>query len=164
MGRYGLGTARTFADYETYAGISFGHRRLQDYTLLNGTPPNPPAGQSWPEQVHDRRVAIKLDLSQLPAPAVKDPTCWFVAVYDNDGRRLHRRDATAGELADLLADDHSHVTLTREFPSEAAPASWTVRPHSASAGWLEPVTGAISDCAGSPGPDDRPASTSLDLS
>ena len=106
---------------------------------------------------HDRRVAIKLDLSQLPAPAVKDPTCWFVAVYDNDGRRLHRRDATPSELAEMLKDDDGHVTLTREFPSEAAPASWTVRPHSASAGWLEPVTGAISDCAGSPGPDHRPA-------
>jgi hypothetical protein len=155
--RYGLGTARTFTDYEAYAGISFGHRRFQDYTLLNETPPNPPASPSWPGQVQDRHVAIEVDISQLPAAAVKDPTCWFVAVYDNDGRRLHRRDATPSELADLPADDHGHITLTREFPSEAAPASWTVRPHSASAGWLEQVTGAISDCAGTLGPDDRPA-------
>ncbi len=145
VGPYGLGTARTFADYEGFAGISFQHRCFQDYTRLNGIPPNPPASPNWPEQVEDRRVAIELDRSQLPAAAFKDPTCWYVAVHDQAGRELYRRDATPGELADLLADNPGHLTLIREFSSEAAPASWTVRPHSASDGWLEPVTRAISD-------------------
>jgi hypothetical protein len=145
--RYGLGTARTFADYEAYAGISFRHRRFQDYTKLNGIPPNPPASPNWPEQIQDRRIEIELDVSELPAAAVKDPTCWFVAVYDCDGHRLCRSDATPGELADLLATDPAHIILTREFSSEAAPFSWTVRPHSASAGWLDAVTGVVSASA-----------------
>ena len=144
--RYGLGTARTFADYEAFAGISFRHRRFQDYTRLNGIPPNPPASLDWPEHVRDRRVVIELDLSRLPAAAVEDPTRWYVAVHGHDGRELYRRDVTPSELVDLLAKDPSHITLVREFSSETEPVSWIVRPHSTSDGWLESVSGPISGC------------------
>lgn len=147
-GRYGLGTARSFADYEGYAGISVQHRRLQDYTRLHGIPPNPPAKPGWHEQVRERRVEIELDPSELPISAIKDPTFWYVAVHDHNGRELYRRDATPIELADLRANDSRSVILTRKFSSEAAPVSWTVRPHSASAGWLDPVTGVVSVDAG----------------
>ena len=37
----------TVADYEAYAGVSFGHRRVQDYTRQNKEPPNPPADSGW---------------------------------------------------------------------------------------------------------------------
>jgi hypothetical protein len=146
LGSYGLGTARTVADYEAYAGISFGNRRIQDYTRLNGIPPNPPASPNWPEQVRDRHVKIKLNRSQLPIAAVKDPDFWYVAAHDRHGRELYRRDATPGEIADLLANDLSNFTLVRQFSSEVAPISWTVWPHSASDGWFERISGPISDC------------------
>ena len=38
-GPFGLGRERTLADYEEYAGVSFGHRRVQDYTRRGGEPP-----------------------------------------------------------------------------------------------------------------------------
>jgi hypothetical protein len=44
----GLGTARTLADYEAYAGISFRHRVVQDYTRQNLDAPNPPTAPDWP--------------------------------------------------------------------------------------------------------------------
>jgi hypothetical protein len=47
VGGYGLGTARTLGDYEEYAGISFKHRRIQEYTLRNLEPPNPPGSDEW---------------------------------------------------------------------------------------------------------------------
>lgn len=50
-GFYGLGTARTFAEYERYAGISFTDRRVQQYTLLHLEPPNP-VHSDWHEARH----------------------------------------------------------------------------------------------------------------
>ncbi len=47
----GLGSVRTLADYEAYAGISFRHRVVQDYTRRNLDAPNPPAAPHWPSDV-----------------------------------------------------------------------------------------------------------------
>ena len=143
VGRFGLGQERTFADYEAYAGISFRHRRVQDYTRLNQEPPNPPASPDWPERVRDHRMEITVDVSQLPEAAIKDPVLWCVAIYDGDGRELYRQDASSAELAGLLAAGSDRITLVRQFSSEAVPASWTVLPLSASAGWLDRLRGAI---------------------
>ena len=141
VGRYGLGTARSLADYEAYAGLSFRHRRAQDYTRRNLEPPNPPAGPRWAERVADRRVEITVDLAELPRAAIDDPSFWYVGFHDHAGRELYRADAGQAELRDLLAVGRERVTLIREFESEAAPTSWTVLPHSASHGWLEAFSG-----------------------
>jgi len=143
VGRFGLGTMRTFADYEAYAGISFRHRRIQDYTRFNGIPPNPPVSPDWPECVRDHRIEITVDVSQLPEAAMRDPVLWCVAIYDGDGRELYRQDASSAQLADLLAAGSDRITLVRQFSSQAAPASWAVLPLSASAGWLDRIRGVI---------------------
>ena len=49
VGPFGCGTARTFADYEAYAGISFRRRQVQAYTRRGEEPPNPPAPADWAE-------------------------------------------------------------------------------------------------------------------
>lgn len=143
VGRFGLGQERTFGDYEAYAGISFRHRRVQDYTRLNLEPPNPPASPDWPERVRDYRIEITVDLSQLPEAAIKDPVMWYVAIDDGGCRVLYRQDASSAELVGLLAAGNGRITLVRQFSSEAVPASWTVLPLSASAGWLDRIRGAI---------------------
>jgi hypothetical protein len=56
VGYYGLGDQRTFADYEAYAGISFAHRRIQDYTRLHLEPPNPPADPDWAQPRREPRI------------------------------------------------------------------------------------------------------------
>lgn len=55
---HGLGSVRTLADYEQYAGISFRHRVVQDYTHRNLDAPNPPADPDWPcDVIHPARSA-----------------------------------------------------------------------------------------------------------
>ena len=137
---FGLGPERTFADYEDYAGVSFRHRRVQDYTRLNKEPPNPPTDPGWAERVKDHRIEIAVDIPLLPEAATKDPVLWYVGIHDSDGRELYRQDASAEDLARLLAEDRSRVRFIRQFTSEAVPTSWTVLPLSTSAGWLPPIT------------------------
>jgi hypothetical protein len=67
VGRYGLGTARTFAEYEAYAGLSFAHRRIQEYTRDEQEPPNPPAPPDWAARVRCHRVRVEVDRATLPA-------------------------------------------------------------------------------------------------
>ncbi len=138
-GPFGLGPARTLADYEEYAGVSFGHRRVQDYTRRGGEPPNPPAGPGWAEHVRDHTVEIAVDVLSLPPAATEDPVLWYVGVHDSDGRELYRQDVGKEELTGLLANGGT-VSLAREFTSDIMPASWTILPLSASQGWLAPVT------------------------
>ena len=150
VGPLGLGPERTFAEYEEYAGVSFRHRRVQDYTRLGQEPPNPPADPGWPERIKDHRIGIAVDIPPLPEAATKDPVLWYIGVHDDDGRELYRQDASGKELARLLAADPGTVSFVREFTSDAEPATWTVIPLSASAGWLPPITREI-------GSDDLPA-------
>ncbi len=140
VGRHGLGSLRTLEEYEAYAGISFRHRRVQDYTRHNLEPPNPPADPNWPERVQDHRVEISLKRDQLPPAAIDDPSFWYVSVQDRDGAGIIRSDATPDELAEALAQAGDQVTLIREFECEATPRSWTIWPHSASEGWLASIT------------------------
>jgi glycosyltransferase involved in cell wall biosynthesis len=140
VGEFGLGQERTFADYEAYAGISFRHRRMQDYTRLNKEPPNPPADPDWPEHVRDHRIEITLDVSQLPEEAKTLPVLWYIGIHDANGHEFYRQDASKSEVADLLATGGDRITLVREFASSMVPASWTVMPLSRSAGWLEHIT------------------------
>jgi Glycosyltransferase (GlcNAc) len=142
-GGLGLGRERTFADYESYAGVSFGHRCVQDYTRLNREPPNPPADPGWASQVRHRKIAIALDVSELSPAATEANALWYVGVHDGEGRELYRQDASPQEVAELLAAGQDHLMFVRQFSSEAVPASWTVLPLSASAGWLEPIVHTI---------------------
>jgi hypothetical protein len=158
VGRLGLGEVRTVRDYEDYAGVSFRHRRVQDYTRLGGEPPNPPVEPDWPERVCDHRIEISVDVSQLPAAATDDPEFWYVGIHDGGGREVYRQDASHQELSRVLPVAGRQVTLVREFASEAVPASWTVLPRSASAGWLQPITRPVhtdSASAATPAPENQ---------
>ena len=67
-GRDGVGNVRGVADYEAYAGVSFRHRRVQDYTRLNREPPNPPADPYWAGRVHDHKIEIRIERSRCRRP------------------------------------------------------------------------------------------------
>jgi hypothetical protein len=138
-GPFGLGSERTLADYEKYAGVSFCQRRVQDYTRRGGEPPNPPADADWAARVRDHTVEIALDLESLPPGATEDPVLWYIGVHDSEGRELYRQDTSEEELKGVLATGGA-VSLFREFTSSAMPASWTILPLSASQGWLAPLT------------------------
>lgn len=142
-GRFGCGSARSVADYEAYAGVSFSRRRVQDYTRRHREPPNPPAEEGWAESVRDHTVGVVVSRVELLATDWKDAQFWYLGFHDADGEEIFRADAEREEIDRLLAGDSLVVTLARQFESGAPPASWTLMPYSATAGWLDRIGGEL---------------------
>ena len=140
VGLFGCGAERSVADYESYAGISFAHRRIQDYTRAHREPPNPPLRPDWVIAVRDHKVTVVLTKSELDAGACDAPF-WYVGFHDADGEEIFRRDADREELERLLSRYDGMITIAREFESSAMPVAWSLMPYSDRDGWLEPVEG-----------------------
>jgi hypothetical protein len=143
LGQFGLGTERSIADYEAFAGISFAHRRVQDYTRQHLEPPNPPAEDDWTARTKDHTVRITVFASQMASPAWTDAQFWYVGVHDSDGREIFRADADRAEIGPLQSGHPGYITLVRQFESTARPAAWTVRPYTTVGGWLDPIEGEL---------------------
>jgi hypothetical protein len=140
VGRYELGSARSFAEYETYAGLSFRHRCVQDYTRSHREPPNPPADPTWPQRVREREVVIEVELDELEPAALEDPEVWCIGIRDSAGVEIHRSDADGAEILRVRTAGGGPLRLVRQFVSEAEPTSWTLVPRSRSKGWLRRVS------------------------
>jgi hypothetical protein len=131
----GLGTARTLADYEAYAGISFRHRVVQDYTRHNLDAPNPPTDPDWPcdvirpervpgitwETSGDRHVAS----IPGPPPGRRElNSSGALLVELADGRHSVREIAAYLRAAHQLDDDPTLATL--DFYTEACSAGLVI--------------------------------------
>lgn len=141
VGRFGLGTARTMAEYQAYAGIDFAKRRAQEFTREGLEPPNPPASPDWAERIVRYSLDVTLDRQLLPAGTAQ--RFWYFGVHDAGGHEIARHDVDAGEIATVLARPDSTLRLTRQFDTEREPASWTVWPYSDGQGWHGKLTGPI---------------------
>jgi hypothetical protein len=142
IGSFGCGTARSFAAYEAYAGLSFRHRAAQDATLRGEEPPNAPAPPDWPTQVREWRVCIVLDRAALPPAALVDPRFWYVGFHDANDVEIYRQDASAEELRTVLSGNAPQIVIAREFGSERRPVTWTVWPVGPHGEWLDKIVGA----------------------
>jgi hypothetical protein len=147
VGSFGLGTERTLEEYESYAGVSFRYRKVQDYTRQNLEPPNPPTNCDWPLHVRKHRIEIPIDAAQLSREALDDVALWHITVHDPEGRDLHQWGISHEELAELERTlvEGQPLTLAAEFESQAHPAAWMLTPYSETRGWLPPLTGTIDD-------------------
>jgi hypothetical protein len=143
VGPFGCGTARSFADYEAYAGLSFLHRAAQDATLRGEEPPNPPAQATWATEVREWRVRIVLDRTALQPEALADPRLWYVGFHDADSVEIHRQDAEGDELRWLLQSETGECVIERRFGSAQQPATWTVWPMSSNGEWLTKSVGTV---------------------
>ena len=141
LGRFGLGTVRTFADYEAYAGLSFQHRVAQDETVRGLEPPNPVAPRDWATALRNWSLRIELDRDALPLEACDNPRLWYVGVHDDERKEIHRRDVTSAELRVLLGSGNARIVIERVFQSATRPVTWTVWPVNAEGGWLAKITG-----------------------
>ena len=141
---YGLGSVRSLEDYEAYAGLSFKLRKVQDYTVRCGEPPNPEAAVDWTGQIFPWMVRITFDRDALPVAAFDDPELWYVGVQDADHVEIYRRDIPSSQLASLRTAEPK-IVLVCEFESGAVPVSWTVWPVSRSLGWLTRIEGTLGD-------------------
>lgn len=143
VGPFGCGTARSFAEYEAYAGLSFRHLAVQDATLQGKEPPNAPASPDWPTQVREWPMRVVLDRAALPAAALRDPRLWYVGFHDVADREIFRGDASGEELRGLIAGDAPQIAIERCFRSERRPVTWTVWPMGADGEWLSRIVGVV---------------------
>ena len=143
VGEHGLGSEQMFEEYEAYAGVSFRHRKVQNYTRRFLEPPNPAVAPDWASRALAYDIDLAVDRNKLPA-GVDDYDFWYVGFHDDIEREIFRLDADAGELAQMFsARAGSPLAIRRTFESEREPVSWTVWPHSRSCGWLAKLEGPI---------------------
>jgi len=141
-GPFGLGTARSFADYEAFAGLSIAARRVQEYTRAGYEPPNPPAEPGWAQRIRVYALDLGIEKSRLPA-GVDDYHFWYVGVHDEGGREIVRQDLDRAAVRRVLAADGPLALVHCEFETDRVPATWTVWPVSDSRGWLERFDGPV---------------------
>jgi hypothetical protein len=141
---FGLGSARTLAEYEAYAGLSFRLRKAQLNTVRGGALPNPEVAPDWAERIFPWIARAQIKRAQLAPEALLDPSGWALTVQDDAGFEICRMDLAADELEPLYGSEEA-IDLICEFPSETLPASWTLKILSHSRGWLNPIQGRFQD-------------------
>lgn len=140
-GPFGCGTARSFADYEAYAGLDF-RKRTALPAVRQGSEPGTPGASDDPNALRRWDLRITLSRAELPSAALADPSFWYVGFHDENDVEIHRADAAGPELRMLVAGDAPEIVIARRFLSAQRPARWTVWPVSRSRGWLDKLGGA----------------------
>jgi hypothetical protein len=141
---YGLGSERTLAQYEAYAGLSFRLRRAHPYTVRGELPPNPEPPADWVDRIYPWIAKIAVERAQLPRFAMHDPALWALAIADAEGSEIIRLDAAPAALEPFRGTD-GPIVFTCEFLSATVPATWTVRPLSIAHGWQPMISGVFGD-------------------
>lgn len=144
LGKYGFGKTRTLRDYEKYAGINFGLKSAQQYTIKGHDPPNPNHFQNESEWLDSFTKEHHLTI-RLPANSVStnNISFWYVGIHDENEEEIHRRDLNSNEVEKLLG--YETINFDINFFSSRVPASWTIWPYSTSNKWLHKVTKKIGD-------------------
>lgn len=143
FGIYGFGKVRTLEDYERYAGVCFGKRAIQQYTLDHKYPPNPQYID--PKEYEESFLSIFkhcIDVGYDKVPE-KDYDFWVVAFHDKNDNTVYRKDAEESEIQSYFNDPDGYCKVWREFQAAEKPAYWVVWPHSKSKGWGERLTGGL---------------------
>lgn len=140
IGRFGCGRARTAAEYEAYAGVSFRRQRTTDYTRRFLEPPNPPLPPDWADRIGRYEIEIGVEKAGLPAD-IDDYLFWYVGFHDAADQEVYRLDVDREEVRALMAAEGPTALIRRSFESERDPVSWTVWPYSESRTWLEKLQG-----------------------
>ncbi len=136
----GLGQSRSLLQYEEYAGVSFRHRIIQNYTLRGDPPPNPRPAPDWRKSTHRWIVKLEFSRQQMHAQALQDPEHWAVSIRDHQSTLIHQEEFPAEQLLPLQqAGDR--LALVCEFYSETEPVNWLICPRSRSQGQLAQISG-----------------------
>lgn len=93
---YDLGTVRTLADYEAYAGVNFKEKRVQKHTVDNGYPPTP-VDSPWSNSFYH---LVTVHRNELPADDYKSV---LIAFDDENGIGVHSRTIEGHQLQQFLS-------------------------------------------------------------
>ena len=134
---YDLGKERTLHDYELYSGICFKEKSLQQYTMDNYLPPNPPMSeQKWKDSLKKSfYYLVTITRQQLPG---NDYSSILVAFDDDQGNAVSSKYITGKQLEDFMQHkDNIHYEeyfLADRWPSKVV--YWAI---STTRGWAEKV-------------------------
>lgn len=129
---YDLGTVRTIADYEAYAGVNFKNKSVQKHTLHNGYPPTP-ADSPWSKSFYH---LVTINRNELPADDYKSI---LVAFDDEDGKAVHTKSIEGHQLQQFLTQNIP-VHYEEYFQYfEKEPKRMVAWAYSESRGWAERI-------------------------
>jgi len=142
FGIYGFGTERSLKDYESYAGIRFSVRGVQQFTLDKKYPPNPNYYETEEEWEKSFSSIFKhcIDIGHNLVPE-NDYDFWVVAFHDENDETIFRQDADIHEIHRMKQDPEGYCKIWREFQTIKKPKYWVVWPHSNSKGWCDRIRG-----------------------
>lgn len=134
-GKYGLGTERTIADWERYAGIRFSDRAVQEWTSRNKLAPNPPV-----EDYENSFYPLFKHIIDVHKSQFKEDDYTFCAVIMEleDGTSVYRNDLTGPEINHRVKESAEWINIRVEMQG-SKPYKWIVWPHSASKGWCTKI-------------------------
>jgi hypothetical protein len=136
IGEYGLGQVRTHGDYERYAGINFGSRRLHKETVQGLEPPCTYVDEHHWEKafLSDYRLAMEWKVEDIEP--CDDYQFIYFGIEDESGNVLYRYDAAASSPETRRLNQCKEV----QFSAASKPAKLVVWPVSRTKGWLKKVT------------------------
>ena len=135
--KYGLGNVRTLKDYESYAGVRFRDKGVQQFTLDKHHPPNPTFKTE--EDYNASFLNVFKNCINLPFDAVpqEEFVCWAIIYKDSEGEDIYRHDIQPEEIKRLTNDKEGHIKIWSEFNISEQPASWIVWPNTVRGGWTD---------------------------
>lgn len=142
-GRFGCGSARSFTEYENYAGICFASRYASRAAHRGDEPPLPPPPAADRIEPRHWTVRLAIDPNALAAEALDNPLFWYVGFHDANGVEVLRDDASRHELSRLISEGSGRIRIERHFTSARPPARWTVWPTDRGGRWLSRIDGAV---------------------
>lgn len=136
FGRYGFGPYRTLQDYEQYAGVSFARRAVQQYTIDDHYPPNPPMPDVDTTWNRNFSKCITIDKEELTET---DYDFWVIAFQNDEEKEIHRKDVSGEEINTFMEQPGTHISICREFKTHMTPTKVVFWPHSESKGFMEKI-------------------------
>lgn len=146
FGQYGLGSKRSLEEYETYAGIRFADRAIQQYTLNRFDAPNPTYRIKENYDNSFRNVFRHCIDVWKEQTKETDYDFWAIIVKDEFDNELHRTDLNNYEVEALFKDPvegNQFHNIWIEFDTTIRPHKWIVWPHSESKGWCDVIEGEL---------------------
>jgi hypothetical protein len=144
FGRHGFGEIRTLRQYEKYAGLEFGTRKVHvDNTGYNRKNPDL-NDMNMSDEEYESGLTVMfrhfLDIWHEELPE-RDYEFIVIALHNDQGETLWRKDLQPHEFNGILNNKENFKVFLVEAPGITMPDYWVVWPHSKSKGWGKRIEG-----------------------
>ena len=135
LGRYGLGSVRTFREYEEFAGLDFEQCRIHRHTLDVREPPNPkPWEDGFTAKSFEATAAWNADMIREDCSSHAGDEnefrlkCLTLGFETSTGRTMHRADMRMDNEPDVFSYERVTKTVAFQNSSGENPVKWVLWP------------------------------------